>query len=52
MVSHINFNIVKKKKGDIFEIKWKDIAFGEYTGLDLKSPIMEKFLLNNPNGSL
>ena len=41
-----NFNLAKKRKSDIFEIKWKDIAFGEYTGSDLKSPIIEKFLPN------
>ncbi len=39
-ISHINFNKEKKKGGNIFEIKWKDIAFGEYTDSDIKSPIM------------
>ena len=27
---HMSFNLVKKKKGDVFTMKQKDIAIGEY----------------------
>ena len=38
----MNDNLIKKEKGDIFEMKYKDIAIGEYTNSNLQIFKIEK----------
>lgn len=42
----MSFHPVKKEKGDVFGMKWKDIAEGEYKGPGLPSSTIEKFQVN------
>ena len=38
----MNYNLVKKEKGDIFEMKCKNISIGEYTSSNLQVFKIEK----------
>ena len=40
---HKNFNPVKKEKGDVFEVKLKDVDIEEYKSSGLQSTLIEKY---------
>ena len=51
----MNDHLIKKEKGDIFEMKYKDIVIGEYTSSNLqtfKFLKQKNYKIINSNGKL
>ena len=48
----MNFNLIKKKKDDAYEMKWKIIDIGEYIGSWLHLLLQKNIKLINFNWSL